>query len=274
MLTDWSSRSSILSGNNRLNFKVIFRGNSGFSTLTRYLCHIASRSSTKKNLNSVAVVRKRTIPTEWPPLVGEVSANVCGQRVLRGLAQRIPTAVNLCFLDRSRYFSIQVALQLSSLGWVDTVPDPLLLRKSGRAGNRTRDLWICNQKLWPLDHRGGRLDSQLMRDNSEFSLGRHSTNLVLRGTEIFTREVHHVPQRYTTCSHTTAQAGRYRHLKAEACKFLQARCVVDKVTLELSFLRSTLVFRVNLNSTNFPNSSITAPPPPNMWDSSDQGEQY
>jgi hypothetical protein len=28
--------------------------------------------------NSVAVVRKRTIPTERPPLVGEVSANLCG----------------------------------------------------------------------------------------------------------------------------------------------------------------------------------------------------
>jgi hypothetical protein len=28
-------------------------------------------------LNSVAVARKRTIPTERPPLVGEVSANFC-----------------------------------------------------------------------------------------------------------------------------------------------------------------------------------------------------
>jgi hypothetical protein len=32
----------------------------------------------KKKLNSVAVVRKRTIPTERPPLVGEVSAKLCG----------------------------------------------------------------------------------------------------------------------------------------------------------------------------------------------------
>jgi hypothetical protein len=38
---------------------------------------------------------------------------------------------------------------------VDPVPDPLLLRKSGSAWNRTRDLWICSQELWPLDHRGG-----------------------------------------------------------------------------------------------------------------------
>jgi hypothetical protein len=28
-------------------------------------------------LNSVAVVRKRTVPTERPPIVGEVSANLC-----------------------------------------------------------------------------------------------------------------------------------------------------------------------------------------------------
>jgi hypothetical protein len=38
---------------------------------------------------------------------------------------------------------------------VDPVPDPLLLRKSGSAGNQTQDLRICSQKLWPLDHRGG-----------------------------------------------------------------------------------------------------------------------
>jgi hypothetical protein len=31
------------------------------------------------NLNdSVALVRERTVPTEQPPLVGEVSANFCG----------------------------------------------------------------------------------------------------------------------------------------------------------------------------------------------------
>jgi hypothetical protein len=38
---------------------------------------------------------------------------------------------------------------------VDPVPDPLLLRKSGNAWNRTRYLWVCNQEFWPLDHRGG-----------------------------------------------------------------------------------------------------------------------
>jgi hypothetical protein len=44
----------------------------------------------------------------------------------------------LGFLDRSRYFFFQVAPHLYSRGWVDPVPDPLLLRKSGSIGNRTR----------------------------------------------------------------------------------------------------------------------------------------
>jgi hypothetical protein len=61
----------------------------------------------------------------------------------------------LGLLDRSRYYFFQVAPQLNSWGWVDPVSDPLLLRKSGSARNRTRDLWICSQELWPLDHRGG-----------------------------------------------------------------------------------------------------------------------
>ena len=43
---------------------------------------------------------------------------------------------------------------------MDPVPDPLLLRKSGSAGNRTRNLCICSQKLWPLDHRGSPIQKQ------------------------------------------------------------------------------------------------------------------
>jgi hypothetical protein len=69
-------------------------------------------------------------------------------------AQRIPTAVNLGFPDRRRY-SLEIAPQLSSRGWVDPDPDTLLLRKCGSAGNRTRDLCICSQELWKLDHSGG-----------------------------------------------------------------------------------------------------------------------
>jgi hypothetical protein len=45
----------------------------------------------------------------------------------------------LGFLARSRYVFFQVAPQLYSRGWVDPVPDPLLLRKSGSARpGRTR----------------------------------------------------------------------------------------------------------------------------------------
>jgi hypothetical protein len=52
-------------------------------------------------------------------------------------------------LDRSRYFFFQVAPQLYPRGLVDSVPDPLLLRKSGSAGNRARtsgDNDTCSRK--------------------------------------------------------------------------------------------------------------------------------
>jgi hypothetical protein len=56
----------------------------------------------------------------------------------------------LGFLDRSRYFFFQVAPQLYSRGWVDLVPNSLLLRKSGSAGNRTR---TSGSVVRTLDHK-------------------------------------------------------------------------------------------------------------------------
>jgi hypothetical protein len=50
-------------------------------------------------------------------------------------AWRIPYGRIIGFLDRSRYFFFQVAFQMYSRGWVDPVPDPLLLITSGSAGN-------------------------------------------------------------------------------------------------------------------------------------------
>jgi hypothetical protein len=44
----------------------------------------------------------------------------------------------LSFLGRSRYFFFQVAPQLYSRDCEDPAPDPLVLRRSGSAGNRTR----------------------------------------------------------------------------------------------------------------------------------------
>jgi hypothetical protein len=61
----------------------------------------------------MVVARKQTIRTERPPLVGEVSCQPLRVKGVAWSAQRIPTAVNLGFLDRRRYFFILVAPQLS-----------------------------------------------------------------------------------------------------------------------------------------------------------------
>jgi hypothetical protein len=49
---------------------------------------------------------------------------------------------------------------------MDPIPDPLLHRKFGSAGNRTRDLWVSSQELWPLDHRGSPIIKICMRKHS------------------------------------------------------------------------------------------------------------
>jgi hypothetical protein len=83
--------------------------------------------------------------------------------VSHGQRNGSPWPLNLCFLDlEPLLLFIQVAPQLTSRGWADPVPDPLLLRKSGSARNRTRDLCICSQKLWPLDHRGSHYELTLI----------------------------------------------------------------------------------------------------------------
>jgi hypothetical protein len=92
---------------------------------------------TKLKLSSMALVRERTIPTKRSPPVGEVSANFCGLRGFTWSAQRVPTAVNLYFLDRSRY------LFYSSSSSVD------LTRLSGPRSRptTTQKICICSQKL-------------------------------------------------------------------------------------------------------------------------------
>jgi hypothetical protein len=49
-----------------------------YVTLLRFLGYFLYKPTSKQNTNSVALVRERIIPTERPPLVGEVSANLCG----------------------------------------------------------------------------------------------------------------------------------------------------------------------------------------------------
>jgi hypothetical protein len=46
----------------------------------------------------MALVRERTIPTERLQLVGEVSANFCGQRVSRGQRNGFPRSLISVFL--------------------------------------------------------------------------------------------------------------------------------------------------------------------------------
>jgi hypothetical protein len=70
-----------------------------------------------------------------------LSANLVptfADRGCRVVSTTDPYSRILGILDRRRYFFFQVAPQLYSPGWVDPVRDPLLLRKSRSAGNRTR----------------------------------------------------------------------------------------------------------------------------------------
>jgi hypothetical protein len=62
------------------------------------------------------------------------------------------------FLDRSRYFFFLVSPQLYSWGWVDPVPEPLLIIKSGSTGNRTRTTGSVARNSDHY-HRGGLLSS-------------------------------------------------------------------------------------------------------------------
>jgi hypothetical protein len=64
-------------------------------------------------LNSVALVRERTIPTERPPLVGEVLVLTFADRGCRVVsATDSHVVVNLGFLDRSRYFFLSSSSSL------------------------------------------------------------------------------------------------------------------------------------------------------------------
>jgi hypothetical protein len=76
-------------------------------------------------INSMVWVRERTIPTERPPLVGEVIANFCGWRVPRGQRDGSPRPYSR-FSRQEPLLFYQVAPQLYSRGWVDPVPDPLI----------------------------------------------------------------------------------------------------------------------------------------------------
>jgi hypothetical protein len=52
--------------------------------------------------NSVALVRERTVPTERPQLLGEVSVSFANRGLSHSQHDRSPTAVISIFLDRER----------------------------------------------------------------------------------------------------------------------------------------------------------------------------
>jgi hypothetical protein len=139
--------------------------------------------------NSMAWVRERTIPTERPPIVGEVSANSWEQRVPRGQRDRSLRPYSrhsrpqpLLFLPNS--FSV-VLTRLSGplsrptisqkIWWrresnPDLLPGTLTTRpqrrstfvyityiNSVRTSQKHNTSPFCSQELWPLDHRGGLL---------------------------------------------------------------------------------------------------------------------
>jgi hypothetical protein len=110
-----------------------------FSSPTIKAMHCRSRTNSvqphKKKLNSMVWVRERTIPIERPPLVGEVTANSCGKREPRGQRDGSLRPYSRFSRDEPLLF-YQVAPQLYSRGWVDSVPDPLFFSLS--AGNRIR----------------------------------------------------------------------------------------------------------------------------------------
>jgi hypothetical protein len=104
----------------------------------------------------VALVRERTIQTERPPLVSKVSTNFADRGVSRGQRNGSPTAV----ISVSRPEPLQVLSGSSSvvltrlsglLSW------PTASQKIWYRRESNPELWLCNQELWPLDHRGGHI---------------------------------------------------------------------------------------------------------------------
>jgi hypothetical protein len=132
-----------------------------YCTIDRQLSHHQTFKlnwdPTKTTSTRISIQKKQT---PWPESASELyrqsdrrlSATLVLTFADRGyhvVSVTDPYCSILRFLDRSRYFFFQIALQLYSWGWVDPVPNPLLLRKSGSAGNRT---WTSGSVARNSDH--------------------------------------------------------------------------------------------------------------------------
>jgi hypothetical protein len=68
----------------------------------------------------MAWAHEQTVPTKWPPLVGEVNANFIDSGC-HAVSMMDPYGHILGFLDQNRYFFFQVAPEVYSQGWMDSV---------------------------------------------------------------------------------------------------------------------------------------------------------
>jgi hypothetical protein len=105
----------------------------------RRRCWELSQNKTSRTTNSVAFSPQANY-TDWATATGRrILVASCGQR------GGTPTASHISRPEPPLLF--QVVPHLSSRGWVDPVPNPLLLRKSDSAGNWTQNFWVCSQEL-------------------------------------------------------------------------------------------------------------------------------
>jgi hypothetical protein len=114
-------------------------------------CHIIE-VYLKQEMNSFVRVRERTIPTERPPRVGEVSANFLQIKGATWSVWRIPRPYSrLSRPEPLLFLSSSSSLVLTSLS--APCSRPSTARKICRESSP--DLWICSEE--PLDHRGGQV---------------------------------------------------------------------------------------------------------------------
>jgi hypothetical protein len=94
-----------------------------------------SNSVSLPHINSVAFSPQANY-TDWATDIGlQILVLTFADRgVSHGQRGRTPTIVNLSFVDRSHYFFFQVVPHLSSRGWVDPVPNTMLLAPGIESG--------------------------------------------------------------------------------------------------------------------------------------------
>jgi hypothetical protein len=116
--------------------------------VNKVCCHLdmACFLSAKQKQTLWPLVHKRAIPTERSPRVGKIYYQLLRIEGCHGVTAGPHTVVNL-FSRMEPLLFFQVAPHLSSRGYIDPVPDPLLCRKFGTARNRTHDLWVSSQEL-------------------------------------------------------------------------------------------------------------------------------